>query len=142
VGAGAGTIPAEMLKRRRIPAELEGAHAAFEATLARVERAKEDLVSTVPSARAPGRPLAEALADYEEGLAAATAAMPGWRRPETEEPWAACDAALGEALALADRFRLETPELPFDALMFALQDLMVPLDAFETAALAWRKLRR
>ena len=39
--------------------------------------------------------------------------------------------------------RLETPEeLPFDALMFALQDLMVPLDAFEVAARAWRRLRR
>lgn len=131
-----------MLKRKRIPPELEEAHAAFEAALARVERAKEDLVATVPSARAPGRPLAEALVDYEEGLAEAAGAMPGWRREETEAQWAACDAALGEAAALAERFRLETPELPFDALMFALQDLMVPLDAFETAAHAWRKLRR
>jgi len=49
-----------MLKRKRIPAELEEAHAAFEAALAHVERAKEGLVSAVPTARAPGRPLAEA----------------------------------------------------------------------------------
>ena len=131
-----------MLKRRQIPPELEEAHAVFESTLSLVERAKEDLVSSVPSARAPGRPLAEALADYEEGLAAAKAGMAGWRRGETEAPWAACDAGLDEAVELAERFRLETPELPFDALMFAMQDLMVPLDAFESAARAWRKLRR
>src|SRR5262245_11501607 len=115
-----------MLRRKQIPPELEEAHAAFEAVLADVERAKEGLVSAVPSARAPGRPLAEALVDYEEGLAEAGRAMPDWRRPETEGEWAACDAALGEAVEAAERFRLETPELPFDALMFALQDLMVP----------------
>jgi hypothetical protein len=131
-----------MLRRRRIPPELEEAHAAFEVALARVERAKADLVSAVPSARAPGRPLAEALADYEDGLTEARA-MPAWRRPETESEWTACDAALGEAVAAAERFRLQSPEdLPFDALMFALQDLMVPLDAFEVAARAWRRLRR
>ena len=131
-----------MLRRRRIPPELEDAHAAFEAILARVERAKEDLVSAVPSPRAPGRPLAEALADYVEGLEKARA-MPTWRRPQTESEWTACDAALGEAVAAAERFRLQSPEdLPFDALMFALQDLMVPLDALEVAAHAWRRLRR
>ncbi len=132
-----------MLRRRRIPSDLEDAQTAFEATLARVERAKEDLVSAVPSARAPGRPLGDALAGYEDGLAEARRTMPGWRRPETGSEWTACDAALDEAVAAAERFRLETPEeLPFDALMFALQDLMVPLDAFEDAARAWRRLRR
>ena len=131
-----------MLKRKRIPPELEEAHAAFEATLGRVERAKEALVSTVPSARAPGRPLAEALADYEDGLADARREMPGWRREETEQEWGACDRGLAEAVTLAERFRLSTPELPFDALMFALQDLMVPLEAFEAAVGGWRRLRR
>jgi len=131
-----------VLKRKRIPPELEDAHRAFESAIGLVERAKEALVEAVPSARAPGRPLAEALVDYEDGLAEAARAMPGWRRPETEGDWAACDAGLREAAALAERFRLETPDLPFDALMFALQDLMVPLEAFEVAARGWRRLRR
>ena len=131
-----------MLKRKRIPEELEDAHAAFESVLANVERAKERLVAAVPSSRMPGRPLGEALADYEDGLSAARAGMDGWRRPETEDEWSACSAGLDEAIALAERFRLETPDLPFDALMFALQDLMVPLEAFELAARGWRKLRR
>ncbi|HEY7283251.1 MAG TPA: hypothetical protein VID47_16840 [Actinomycetota bacterium] len=132
-----------MLRRRRIPPELEDANVAFEETLARVERAKEALVSAVPSARAPGRPLADALADYEDGLAQAKGTMPAWRRPQIESEWTACDGALRDAVSAAERFRLETPEdLPFDALMFALQDLMVPLDAFEAAAHAWRRLRR
>jgi hypothetical protein len=131
-----------VLRRRRIPPELEDAHASFGEALARVERAKEQLVSAVPSARAPGRPLAEALAEYEEGLASASEAMPGWRRPEVEAEWTACRSALEEAKAAAERFRLETPDLPFDALMFALQDLMVPLEAFEVAEARWRRLRR
>lgn len=131
-----------MLKRKRIPAELEEAHAAFETTLGHVERAKEHLVAAVPSARAPGRPLAEALAEYEDGLGEARRSMPGWRRSETEAEWDSCDRALDEAVAAAERFRLETPDLPFDALMFALQDLMVPLEAFEVAARGWRRLRR
>jgi hypothetical protein len=131
-----------MLRRKRIPPELEEAHTAFLATLAHVERAKEGLVAAVPSARAPGRPLAEALADYEHGLAEAGRAMPGWRLPDVEAEWAACEGGLAEAVAGAGRFRLETPEMPFDALMFALQDLMVPLESFEVADRAWRKLRR
>jgi hypothetical protein len=131
-----------VLKRKRIPPELEDAHAVFGATLGHVEGAKEHLVAAVPSARMPGRPLAEALAEYEDGLSAARESMPAWRRPETEEPWAACSSALDEAMAAAERFRLRTPELPFDALMFALQDLMVPLEAFEVAARSWRRLRR
>jgi hypothetical protein len=131
-----------VLKRKRIPPELEEAHAAFEATLGHVERAKERLVAAVPSARAPGRPLAEALAEYEDGLRDARRSMPAWRRSETGPEWESCDRALDEAVATAERFRLETPELPFDALMFALQDLMVPLEAFEVAARGWRRLRR
>jgi hypothetical protein len=131
-----------MLRRKRIPQELEDAHAAFEVVLGHVERAKERLVAAVPSARMPGRPLAEALFEYEDGLAAAREGMPAWRRPETEAAWSPCDAALREAADAAERFRLETPDLPFDALMFALQDLMVPLEAFEVAARGWRRLRR
>jgi len=131
-----------VLRRRRIPPELEDAHASFGEALAHVERAKEHLVSAVPSARMPGRPLAEALAEYEEGLASAAEAMPGWRRPEVEAEWTSCRSALEEATGGAERFRLQTPELPFDALMFALQDLMVPLEAFEVAAARWRRLRR
>ena len=68
--------------------------------------------------------------------------MPSWRAPVVEEQWEACRAALDRAQALAERFRLDTPDLPFDALMFALQDLMEPLDAFEAAAVRFRRLRR
>src|SRR5438045_2183190 len=112
-----------MLRRKRIPPELEEAHAAFESTLGHVERAKEQLVAAVPSPRRPGRPLAEALVDYEDGLAAARRVSRGWRVPRTEDAWAACDRALDQALEAAEHFRLETSDLPFDALMFALQDL-------------------
>jgi hypothetical protein len=131
-----------VLRRKRIPPEHEAAFAAFQESLASVERAKEHLVSAVPSSRLPGRPLADALGDYEDGLASAREAMPGWRGSEVEAEWESCSKALAEAIDAARRFRLETPELPFDALMFALQDLMVPLEAFELAAIRWRRLRR
>jgi hypothetical protein len=131
-----------VLRRKRIPPELEEAFAAFLESLARVERAKELLVSAVPSPRLPGRPLADALGEYEDGLASAREAMPGWRGPDVEAEWESCSEALADAIDAARRFRLETPELPFDALMFALQDLIVPLEAFEVAAVGWRRLRR
>jgi hypothetical protein len=68
--------------------------------------------------------------------------MPGWRRPQVDAAWVACAGSLDEAGSAAERFRLDAPDLPFDALMFALQDLMAPLDAFEVAARDWRRLRR
>lgn len=92
--------------------------------LARIERAKEDLVSAVPSPRgAPGRPLAEALLAFEEGLreAALTADEPArWR------------AAVEEALRRAERLRLNAPELDYEALVAELAHLLDPLDQLDT----------
>jgi hypothetical protein len=91
--------------------------------LARIERAKADLVSAVPSPRGvPPRPLAEALVAFEEGLRDAVAS------PDMPAPWR---AAVEEALRRAERLRLEAPALDYEGLVEVLADLMAPLEALE-----------
>jgi len=91
--------------------------------LARIERAKADLVSAVPSPRGiPGRPLAEALLAFEEGLRDATASL-----DETDDWRAATD----ESLRRAEKLRLEAPALDYEGLVEALADLMEPLETLE-----------
>jgi hypothetical protein len=91
--------------------------------LARIERAKADLVSAVPSPRGiPGRPLAEALLAFEEGLRDAVISLDeptGWR------------AAVDESLGRAEKLRLEAPALDYEGLVEALADLMEPLESLE-----------
>jgi hypothetical protein len=91
--------------------------------LARIERAKADLVSAVPSPRGiPGRPLAEALLAFEEGLRDAVISLDeptGWR------------AAVDESLRRAEKLRLEAPALDYEGLVEALAQLMEPLESLE-----------
>jgi hypothetical protein len=92
--------------------------------LARIERAKADLVEAVPSPRGvPGRPLADALVAFEEGLREAAASLEAASRQE----WR---AAVDESLRRAERLRLEAPTLDYEGLVTVLADLMAPLDAF------------
>lgn len=103
-----------MMARRSDPSRLDPA-------LARIERAKADLVEAVPSPRGvPGRPLAEALLAFEEGLREAASA------PELPAEWR---AALRDALDRAERLRLEAPPLDYEGLVTVLADLLAPLDA-------------
>jgi hypothetical protein len=91
--------------------------------LARIERAKEDLVSAVPSPRGvPGRPLAEALLAFEEGLREVV--------PALDEP-ALWRAAVEESLRRAERLRLDAPELDYEGLVEALAGLLAPLEVLE-----------
>lgn len=102
--------------------------------LREVEAAKEELLQAVPSPRGiPPRPLADALLSFEAGLRRARDGMPSWRRPDTELAWTRCDHALDEALAGADRLRLEAPPLDAESLLAVLSDLIAPLDAFDAA---------
>ncbi len=88
-----------------------------------MERAKADLVSAVPSPRGiPARPLADALAAFEEGLRDAG------RSPDAPEAWR---AAIEESLRRAERLRLEAPGLDYQGLVEALADLMEPLGTLD-----------
>lgn len=111
---------------------------AFSEVVERVEYGKAALVSAVPTARAPGTPLADALHAFELALDQARSEMGGWRTRETEDSWQACSSALDESARRAERFRLEAPSLDYEGLVMTLGDLIAPLDAFGDAA---RQLR-
>jgi hypothetical protein len=128
---------------RRLPDELRAPLEAFRTVVEHVERAKGSLTAAVPTTRLPGRPLAEALLEFEDELSAADAAMPAWRTEELGDVWRACEAALAEARASAERLRLSAePPAGFEGLIGTIAGLMAPLDAFGEAADGFRDLRR
>ena len=131
-----------MFRRRRLPPELVASHDAFLEVLAEVEPAKAALTDCMPTTRMPGRPLPDALVEYEEHLEGARSLMPAWRCPPVEEVWSACGVALGSAVALAERLRREAPDLGgFEGLLGTVEELMDVLAPFETAAARFDALR-
>lgn len=130
-----------MLGRRRLPASLERPFEAFLSVLEEVEPAKAALSSVMPTTRLPGRSLPDALMEFEERLDLARAHMPGWRAAEVQEEWTACDAGVAEALGRARRLREEAPDLGgFEGLIWAVGELLAPLEPFERAAERFRGL--
>jgi hypothetical protein len=132
-----------MFRRRRLPDDLVAAHEAFSSLIPALEGAKAALTSSVPGTRLPGRPLAETLLEFEEDLAVVREGMPAWRAPAVEDVWRAADDGLRDALASAERLRVEAPEpAGFEGLIGTIGDLLAPLDAFHAAAERFRDLRR
>jgi hypothetical protein len=132
-----------VFRRKRLPEALEASYRAFLATVEPIERGKAALTESVPGTRLPGRPLAETLLEFEEGLREGRSGMPLWRVPEVEEQWRAAGAALEASLSMAENLRLagEMPE-GFEALIGMIGDLMAPLEAFGAAEERFRSLRR
>lgn len=130
-----------ILRRKRSSPELQASFAAFRDVLAHLEPAKAALTEVMPTTRMPGRPLPDALAEFEQGVERAEALMPGWRAPTLEGEWIACERGLVEARERARRFRQDAPELGgFEGLIWAVEELMAPLDGFATAAERFRQL--
>jgi hypothetical protein len=130
------------LRRRRLPDDLRAPQRAFVAVLGEVEPAKAALTDVMPTTRMPGRPLPDALWEFDDRLARAHELMPPWRVPQTEDVWSACEAGVVEARARARRFREEAPDLGgFEGLIWAVEHLMDPLGAFEGAASRFEELR-
>ncbi len=109
--------------------------------LEHLEPAKAALTEVMPTTRMPGRSFPDALVEFEDGLKRAAALMPGWRTPALEEEWVACDEGLVHASERARRFREDAPELGgFEGLIWAVEELMAPLDGFAAAAERFREL--
>jgi hypothetical protein len=130
------------LRRRRLPEHLEAPTKAFDDLLPPLERARAALTGSVPGTRLPGRPLAETLSEFEDGLREVRDGMDAWRSADVEPEWEACSRGLDEALEFADRVRTEgvQPE-GFEGLIGLIGDLLAPLDAFERASTRFRELR-
>jgi hypothetical protein len=128
--------------RRRLPDHLAGALAALHALAPELERAKAALTESVPGTRLPGRPLAETLLEFEEGLRGVLGRMEAWRTPEVEDAWRRASEGLDRALALAERVRTEVAEPEgFEALIGLIGELLAPLEAFGEAEERFRELR-
>jgi hypothetical protein len=93
-----------------------------------VDRAHAVLTEAAPSTRFAGRPLPDALLEFEELLRSAQAGMEGWRVPEAQKEWERC----AEGLAFAG----------FETLIGTIDSLIAPLDAFVAAEERFRSLRR
>jgi hypothetical protein len=130
-----------ILRRKRSSPELRASFAAFRDVLEHLEPAKAALTEVMPTTRLPGRPLPDALVEFEEGLERAEARMPGWRTAALEPEWSACERGLGDARERARRLREDAPDLGgFEGLIWAVEELMAPLDGFATAAERFREL--
>jgi hypothetical protein len=134
---------ASVFRRRRLPDDLLGLLEELRQVVAEVEAAKRTLTGTVPTTRAPGTPLAEGIHELERRLTAAQELMPAWRHEAVEAEWRACDDGIRESLDRARRLREDPPDLAgFEGLIWAVDRLLEPLDAFEAAADRFRTLRR
>jgi hypothetical protein len=132
-----------VIRRRRLSDDLAGCLDGLRAVVIEVEEAKRAMTGTVPSTRSAGTPLAEGILELEQRLAAARELMPTWRHPELEDQWRACDEGIRESLVRARRLREDPPELAgFEGLIWAVDQLLAPLEAFEAAAERFRTLRR
>ena len=129
-------------RRRRLPEELQAPRQAFAAVLDEVEPAKAALTDVMPTTRMPGRPLPDALWEFDDHLARAHELMPTWRVPQTEAVWSACEAGVVEARERARRLREDAPDLGgFEGLIWAVEQLMDPLAVFEGAVQRFDELR-
>jgi hypothetical protein len=132
-----------MFRRKRLPREFDPSLNALRAVAHEIEAAKDAMTGTVPSTRSAGTPLAEGILELEQHLRAAQALMPAWRHPELQDEWRACDAAIRESIERARRMREDPPDLGgFEGLIWAVDRLLAPLEAFEAAAERFRTLRR
>ena len=132
-----------MLRRKRLPEELESSLAGLRAVAEEIEAGKDAMTSTVPSTRLPGTPLPDALIELEDHLRRAEDLMPGWRHREVEEEWQACAEGIHESLRRAAKLREDAPELGgFEGLIWAVDQVIAPLEAFGPAVERFRSLRR
>ena len=60
-----------------------------------LERARAALTASVPGTRLPGRPLAETLSEFEDGLREVRDGMDDWRSPDVEPEWRGVFAGSG-----------------------------------------------
>lgn len=131
-----------MLRRKRIPAELEPAFQAFRAQAERVEQARSALLSCLPVGRVDPAPVPVGLDLLRDELTAVDGELDAWHRDVIADHWAACSEAILQALAaLPNAYRVAASSTELDDLLSAVGDAVEPLDAWHDAERAWLALR-
>lgn len=127
-----------------LPAELAAAYDAFQRCAGHINLAQRAMIRCVPSSpRSTPLPLDAGAQTLRISLADARRDLAGWRRPEVEDVWLACAAALEETLISADAAierAATTREL--EVALAAVSDLLDPLHAFVDAQARFASLRR
>lgn len=133
-------MSAALFRRKSSDPETVAAREAFRRVAAELDAAQRTLLASVPTARDPGGPLADALDGFLAGIARVEALMPSWRMPKTESLWQRCSEALTAARTEAQSLK-QSQTLDFEALNARLGDVISPLEEFADAAGEIRRLR-
>lgn len=126
-------------RREPLPAAREPAHRAFTDCAELVEGSRRLLLGTLPAGRVEPAPIGVGLDAVADAITSVRGWMPGWRVEEVADAWDDCAAALDEseqAIDVAREVAATTTEL--EELLGAVEDVVVPLDAFADAERAWR----
>ena len=131
-----------MIRRRRLPPELEEPFAAFGRTLRAIGEAKDALTAAIPTTRLPGRPLAEAIDAFDAALEGVERELPSWRVPDVEDAWQVARSGIERSRreAASLRRRADDPA-GFEGLIGAVSAVLDPLDDVAEAADRFRELR-
>lgn len=131
-----------MLRRKRIPPQLEPAWEAFQVQAERVEQARSALLSCLPIGRIDPAPVPVGLDLLRDELTAITSELGDWRHDLVADHWAACSSAIHQALAaLPDAHRVAATSTELEDLLGAVSAVIEPLDAWHDAERAWLALR-
>jgi hypothetical protein len=133
-----------IFKRRRLPPHLLEPYAAFTDQVARMEAARDALMSCLPVGRVDPAPIPVGLDLLLDTMEEIRQEMSGWKVEGIEAEWMLCTEAIEESrtnMAAAHRVAEESTEL--EELLAAIEDVDEPLGyAFKQAELRWRTLRR
>jgi hypothetical protein len=131
-----------MLRRKRMPTELEPAFQAFRVQAERVEQARSALLSCLPVGRVDPVPVPVGLDLLRDELAVVGDELDSWRHEAIADHWTACSNAIQEALAaLPHAYHVAASSTELEELLGAVGDVIEPLDAWHDAERAWLALR-
>lgn len=133
-----------MFRRKRVPEELEPAHAAFAAQVEKLEQARSALLSCLPVGRVDPAPVPVGLDLLAEVLDEVEGEMAAWKVPEVSEEWVDCADAITESRTNMPRaHEVAESSTELEELLGAVEDVDEPLGhAFGRAERRWRALRR
>lgn len=131
-----------MLRRKRMPEHLVPAWEAFQVQAERVEQARRALLGCLPVGRVDPAPVPVGLDLLADELRAVLPDLDAWKVPEVAERWAACRAAMDEALeAVPEARAVSSATGELEEMLDAVGEVVEPLDAWHDAERHWLRLR-